>query len=300
MKKFFAILLTLVLCASMLSVTALASGTAYLTTEGKYTVNAGAGNTVTVNVYLNDNPGIGSMRFGFNYDATLLTLQSVQGVGMMGGTWTINDYALWDNGGDSNFNGQILQLTFALTDAAKPGDVTNVSVYCLDAWSFNNGEVTINGVGATVEVICNHKWELTSTKPHTCTEDGEELYTCSICGETKTEVIPAAHTFDETVWDHDEFGHWHNCKFCDATCCEEDHKWVETGRDPAQPGKAGTIYKACSTCGRTDTETIPALPDDFPDEPQVGDIRPLMLAGFSAVLFTLAAVAYVFKRKFVK
>ena len=299
MKKIFAMLLALVLCASVLSITAMADGTAGLGTDGKYTVNVGAGNTVTVNVYLGNNPGIGAMRFGFNYDASLLTLQSVQGVGMMGGTWSINDYALWDGGADSTYNGQILKLTFALTDAAKPGDVANVSVYCIDAWSFDNGQVSIGGAAATIEVVCNHKWELTSTKPSTCTEDGEKLYTCSICGETKTEVISAAHTFDETVWHHDDVAHWHKCKFCDATCCKADHKWVETGRVPAQPGKAGIIYKACS-CGATDTDPIPALPDDFPDEPQVGDIRPLMLAGFSAVLFTLAAVAYVIKRKFAK
>ena len=40
---------------------------------------------------------------------------------------------------------------------------------------------------------CEHDWgEGETTKNATCTENGEKTYTCSICGETKTETIPAA------------------------------------------------------------------------------------------------------------
>ena len=297
MKKLFAILLTLVLCASMLSVTALADGTAVLGIDNP---TAQPGDTVTVNVYLQNNPGIGAMRFAISYDSNILEAPSITGTGMLGGNWTINDYALWDGGADSNYNGVILTLTFKVKADAKVGSVANVTVSCIDAWSFETGEVTITSTVGTVKVICNHKWELTSTKPHTCTEDGEELYTCSICGETKTEVIPADHTFDETVWDHDEFAHWHTCKFCDATCCEEGHDMDLIDKKDPKPDEWGYEIKECSVCGFQEKVNYPPTGPDSPDEPQVGDIRPLMLAGFSAVLFTLAAVAYVFKRKFVK
>lgn len=40
----------------------------------------------------------------------------------------------------------------------------------------------------------NHDWELKSDTA-TCTEDGEKTYKCSRCNETKTETIPAHHTF---------------------------------------------------------------------------------------------------------
>lgn len=40
----------------------------------------------------------------------------------------------------------------------------------------------------------NHDWELKSDTA-TCTEDGEKTYKCSRCDETKTENIPAHHTF---------------------------------------------------------------------------------------------------------
>ena len=40
----------------------------------------------------------------------------------------------------------------------------------------------------------NHDWKLKSDTA-TCTEDGEKTYKCSRCDETKTENIPAHHTF---------------------------------------------------------------------------------------------------------
>ena len=40
----------------------------------------------------------------------------------------------------------------------------------------------------------NHDWKLESDTA-TCTEDGEKTYKCSRCDETKTENIPAHHTF---------------------------------------------------------------------------------------------------------
>ena len=44
----------------------------------------------------------------------------------------------------------------------------------------------------TVRVIHEHSWDAGKvTKSATCTKDGEKTYTCSGCGETKTEVIKA-------------------------------------------------------------------------------------------------------------
>ena len=46
-----------------------------------------------------------------------------------------------------------------------------------------------------------HTWdEGKVTKAATCTEDGEMLYTCTRCGETKTEIIPATgHNYEDGV-----------------------------------------------------------------------------------------------------
>lgn len=59
---------------------------------------------------------------------------------------------------------------------------------CTDAGceeKINYGEHTWNdGVEATT---------------HTCTVDGQKLYTCTKCGQTKTEVVPAGHSLTEFV-----------------------------------------------------------------------------------------------------
>ena len=50
---------------------------------------------------------------------------------------------------------------------------------------------------AKVVVKCaegEHRWnDGVSVKEKTCTEAGELLYTCTVCGETKTETVPAGH-----------------------------------------------------------------------------------------------------------
>ena len=45
-----------------------------------------------------------------------------------------------------------------------------------------------------------HKYEITAKTPATCTEDGEITYTCSVCGDTYTEKIPATgHSFEDGI-----------------------------------------------------------------------------------------------------
>lgn len=118
-------------------------------------------------------------------------------------------------------------------------------------------------------------------------------YTCSICRETKTEAIPAAGHDWETVWTYDDDTHWHKCSACDAIDAEADHINDVTGFKAPTPEEDGYRTWGCVICGRYDhTETLP-----YGEEPKVGDIRPMMALGFSAVLFTVAAAAYVFKRK---
>ncbi|MCD7881157.1 MAG: hypothetical protein LUG47_05755, partial [Clostridiales bacterium] len=71
----------------------------------------------------------------------------------------------------------------------------------------------------------------------TCTEEGVMTYTCTVCGETKTEAIPAiGHTWDEGV--------------------------VTT--EPTTEAE-GTMTYTCSVCGETYTESIAALESEQED-----------------------------------
>ena len=66
------------------------------------------------------------------------------------------------------------------------------------------------------------------TVEKTCTADGLKIYTCVDCGATMNEIIPAGHTWSETVT-------------IPATCTTD-----------------GSVTKICSVCGAIAVEVIPA------------------------------------------
>ena len=130
----------------------------------------------------------------------------------------------------------------------------------------------------TVEVpaLTEHKWDNgKETKKATCKEDGVKTYTCTVCGETKTETIKAT---GEHQWGKDEIArderfrapgcvtegeevHIRKCKVCG----EEDkdytytvytepvgHKWklvsVKKEQTCEEPGIGDYV---CTVCGET-------------------------------------------------
>ena len=288
MKRFIALALALVLCVSLMGVTALAADSAYLYMSG---ASAEAGGTVTLAVGLGNNPGIAGMQLKISYDDSLLEKVSYTGTGMGGGVWTIVNNAVWDNAVDSTYNGQILILTFKIKDSAKVGDTAAVSVSC-SAGNTKGEYVSVGGASATVTVTCNHSWDKgVVTTPATCTKDGVMTYTCTKCGETKTGVIAAAHKW-ESVWTYDETYHWHKCSACGETCDKDKHALDVTAVQVPTPEKDGWKIYGCLTCDYSFSDKW-----EYGEEPKVGDIRPMMVLGASAALFTLAAAAYVFKRK---
>ena len=118
---------------------------------------------------------------------------------------------------------------------------------------------------------CNHQWQIESTKPATCTKEGKEKYRCALCGETKTEIIPA-------------LGHeWGACVMLQkATCTQEGiircyctrnkkhHKDTITpalghDRGPWVIRKNATLFQpglktqTCGRCGDTQKRESPPL-----------------------------------------
>lgn len=129
-----------------------------------------------------------------------------------------------------------------------------------------------------------HKWNSgqVTTKP---TEDmaGVRTYTCTVCGDTKTETIPATGVHVHT---------WQLTKCVSATCTEDGYDLytcakcgaVEYRNEVAAFGHkmnagevvikptattSGVRVYTCSVCGETKSETIPAtgLPDVCPGGP---------------------------------
>ena len=72
-----------------------------------------------------------------------------------------------------------------------------------------------------------HQYEVIETAP-TCTETGLAVYTCSVCGDTYEEKLPA-------------LGHSYQSITLDASCTQD-----------------GSVTEICDRCGDKKTETIPA------------------------------------------
>ena len=68
--------------------------------------------------------------------------------------------------------------------------------------------------------VSPHTWDSgTVTTAPTCTKAGEETYSCTKCGATKIEPIPATGHSWKSEWASDATHHWHECanESCDVT-----------------------------------------------------------------------------------
>ena len=119
------------------------------------------------------------------------------------------------------------------------------------------------------------------SKDSTCTEAGEKVYTCKVCGETKTEEIAAlGHSYSEE-WTVDkeatceEAGSKsHHCTRlgCDSKSEVTEiealgHEWGE-GKETKAPTctEAGEKTYTCTRCNATKTEEIAALGHSYSEE----------------------------------
>ena len=127
------------------------------------------------------------------------------------------------------------------------------------------------------EDVHSHTWDQgTITRSATCTSDGVMTYTCTGCGETRTEAIPklvcASHTWDngkvttEPTYKNDGV-RTYTCTNCGATRTESipmlvctSHTWDEGKITTEATYKTeGVKTYTCTLCGETRTEAIPML-----------------------------------------
>lgn len=138
--------------------------------------------------------------------------------------------------------------------------------------------------GEDIPKLRDHTWDsgIVTTKPD-CIHAGVRTYTCTVCGDTKTETIPATGVHVHT---------WQLTKRVPATCTEDGYDLytcakcgaVEHRNEVAAFGHkmnagevvikptattSGVRVYTCSVCGETKAETIPAtgLPSVCPGGP---------------------------------
>lgn len=122
-------------------------------------------------------------------------------------------------------------------------------------------------------VPSNHTWEETEHISSTCAVKGTITYTCSGCGEVKTEELPLSseHSWQETGRTEPtttaEGTITYECSDCGLTKSESipkleecAHEWTETARIEPTETTPGQITYTCEKCGQVKTENIPVKP----------------------------------------
>ena len=101
--------------------------------------------------------------------------------------------------------------------------------------------------------------------PSTCTTTGMMLYTCTECGGTKREEIPAKHNL-ESGWSKDSGKHWKNCLDCNEKGNSGEHIWNDYVIDvPATCTGEGRKRHVCKICKHYEGSFIPATGHSFGD-----------------------------------
>ena len=181
--------------------------------------------------------------------------------------------------GDAHPNGTAysFRAMFVLNDATAQ-HVDNVVAPTCEKEGYTEHYWTINGkqydyTKDNVTKLADHTWGAWETvTENTCVEDGERRHTCTVCGYTETEHVPANDAKHHYVTQdpvaptcgHDGYTE-HKCSVCGATYRDNitaalEHVWGDwhTTKEPTATA-TGTAERECELCHTTEQKTLPAL-----------------------------------------
>ena len=293
MKKWLSTLIVLIAMFTMLTLTASAAG------NGSVSMGSASGNrgdTVSLRVNLNQNPGLVTMTIRVSYDTSVLQLTNVSNPGVLVGAQLNTNYTSpytisWVDGATTVNNtktGTVAEFTFRILDNAKLGDST-VTLEFVDSYDTNYNENSFSAASGKVTVTCkhsygawtkvndtthkricsgcakeetaNHTWNSgTVTKQASCKETGSRTYTCTACSATKTETITKTADHKYGTWTKaSDTTHKHTCSVC-AKEETANHTWNSgTVTKKASCKEAGVKTYTCTACNATKTESVTKL-----------------------------------------
>ena len=253
-----------------------------LTTITVGNVETEAGKEIKIPISISNNTiGLTGLTLNFTYDKNVLTYVSAEkgtalsnlaltkpGSAYVEGDLTFN----WDDMESDFSNGEILIFTFNVADDAAIGDYA-FDVVVETACDYDMMDVETTAVPGTIKVKAHeHEWDAgVVTTPATHTAEGLMTYTCSTCGETKTEAIAklADHEWDAgvvtTPATHIAEGVKTFTCICGETKTEAvaklaDHEW-DAGVITTEPTHIAEGVKTYTCiCGETYTEPVDKLP----------------------------------------
>lgn len=240
-------------------------------------VNSGDTITVTVNASV-DSCGSGGIKLSFDSGI----FQLISGKWLVSNTFmsdfsTTSKDGVFAFDGSKAISGSVFQFQLKVKDKAAIGNHTisatfkadsksasnsvKVTVACSHSYD-NNCDTSCNNCGLTRKI--SHSWNSgTYSKKPTCTANGTRVYTCKVCGTTKSESASKVnHTYDNSCddscnvcgsvrnithtyeWTLDGEGHSQKCSVCGITQNNGGHT-LETVLGNNEGGHG---YK-CSVCG---------------------------------------------------
>lgn len=295
MKRLISGLIVLVMLCAFVTVPTAAAGNGSLSMSS---ASGYRGDTVTLSVYLNSNPGLVTMTIRVSYDTSALQLTNVSNSGLLVGAQLNTSYGSpytisWVDGATTVNNmatGTIATFTFKILDTAVIGSST-VSLQFIDSYDTDYNENSFSASSAKVTVNCDHDygdwekldntvhskscsicadslWEAhkwnngTVSKAASCKEEGIMTYTCTVCSASKTESISKTndHVFGNLTA-VDAANHKDTCSVCQKEITEA-HSW-DNGKvtKPATCKEEGVKTITCTGCEYSKTEKIDKTPN---------------------------------------
>ena len=282
MKKILSLVLALALICSLALIAYAAN-----IDVGVSSSRINAGDTLTVTITLEEaidiSKGATMMQGELHYDGSVLEFVSVEKSNQLSNAAkhkkqdkVLFHYLSMDNSAVGFEAGVLATVIFTAKKDISADHVNTVlelkNAYVQNALGQNVGDLTCKS-SVSVLVCKEHTWDKgTVTKNPTCTEAGEKIATCTVCGESGAAVvIPATgHTWDEGTVTKDPTCTEAGEKAATCTACGEPgaavvipatgHTWDEGKVTTAATcTKKGVKTYTCSACGDSDTEPIDAL-----------------------------------------
>ena len=293
MKRIFSIAIVLLMLCSLLAVPTFAAGNGSLSMSS---ASGNRGDTVTLNVKLNSNPGLVTMTMRVSYDTSVLQLTKVSDPGLLVGAQLNTNYGSpytisWVDGATTTNNtktGTIATFTFKILDNAKIGD-SKVTLQFVDSYDTNYNENSFSATSGKVTVTCKHNygswskvndtthkrtcslcakeetashtWNSGSvTKQPSCKETGIKTYTCTACNAAKEETIAKTTDHRYGSWTKvNDTTHKRTCSLC-AKEETASHSWNSGSiTQKATCKEVGIKTYTCTACNATKTESIAKL-----------------------------------------
>lgn len=307
MKKITAILVCLLLVASL-------AVTAFAADEVKYTLtadktSASRGDIVTYTIATNGIDNCKGVAMIIDYDKTVFEYVENSGTnnapaGSFGFVQISNNMlacSMTNPFATFSISGEMFTLKLKVLDAAAFGD-SQVTIADAAYTAADKSVIEVEGNSVKMSVVCaEHKWDAgKQTTAPTCEAEGVTTFTCENgCGKTKTEAIDKlAHTLGEFTETKAptcsaEGEKTAVCSVCKETVVEAiaklAHTWGEWKETTAPTTKKeGVETRTCTVCAAEETRSIPKIENsDTSDNTMIIPFVLLMVLSAAGVALTV-------------